>query len=394
MTPVVYVLCQTSSLANGGLESMTQILGGMRSPRVVVTDRESRFTERWRDLGCEVHVWPIPDDDSPFVRLTTRAARAATLVAYNARIAQLLRATGARVLHANDIRAFWFSALGARAVGARVVFAVRDVNHVSRSYGPKWKVTHHLASEIVCLSNEMRDTALERFPPLFPGARGLAHLSVVYSAVDLARMQPLGADARAALRREIRVPDGAFEIAYVGVFSPKKNQLEFLRRVVPAVTARLPRAHFTFAGDFRPESDAYAKECEGAARDLVRAGQVRFAGFDPAPERYYQAADILALASQYEGLPRCMIESLACGTPVVAFDVTSVREFLEKRDCGVAIHRDDYTGMVAAIVRLAEDPALRARMAETAREVAVASFAPELGVAAYAAHYERLGGGG
>lgn len=390
MTPVVYVICQTGALANGGLESVTQILTAIRAPRIVVTDKHTRFTDRWKALGCDVHVWPIPEDEGAENHLKTRASRVATMALYNARVAALVRERGARVVHANDIRAFWFAAPGARAAGARVLFNVRDILDRDRSYGPKWKATHHLASEIVCLSNDMLATVLERFPPLFSSLPGRAGLSVVYSAVDLDRMRPLAPEERKAMREALWIPEETFEIAYVGVLCEKKNQLEFLRKTAPILAERIPRSRVTFVGKFAPSIDPYAKACADAARDLCESGHVRFAGFDPQPERYYQASDVVALASRYEGLPRCMIEGLSCGTPVVAFDVTSVREFLEEKGCGIAVRLHDHEGLADGIARLAEDPALRAKMAVRAREVALESFAPEKSVGAYAATYERL----
>lgn len=390
LTPLVYVICQSEALANGGVESATEILRRVKAHRIVVTQKESRFTQRWRDLGCEVLVWPIPEKDSgPHAG---RAARSAALPSYNARIAGLVRSRGARVVHANDIRAFWFAAPGARAAGASVVFNVRDVFEEGRPYGLRWCATHHLASEIVCLSEEMRDTARERFPPTFPRLPGRAKLSVIYSAVDLERMRPLPGDERARLRRELGIADGAFEIAYVGTFCDKKNQLAFLRETMPVIAARLPDAHVSFVGDFHPERDPYARACAEAVRELGLGDRVRFVGFDTHPERWYQAVDLVALASKYEGLPRCMIESLSCGTPVVAFDVTSVREFLEQRGCGIAVRLHDHAGLAAGIVRLAEDPGLRATTAQRAREVAVRSFDPERSVGSYLELYDRLAG--
>ena len=43
---------------------------------------------------------------------------------------------------------------------------------------------------------------------------------------------------------------------------------------------------------------------------------------------YYQAADALILASRREGMPNVILESLACGTPVIAADVGGIREII------------------------------------------------------------------
>lgn len=395
----VHVIFQSASQANGGLESVTQILR-RAGPSCLVTQRESRFTEAWRALGCEVHVWPAEEGapSAGLARAASRARRTGVELAYNLRVARLVRARGARVVHCNDIAAFWHGALGARAAGARVLFNVRDIFPEGRPYGPRWRLIHHIASEIVCLSDDMRDTVRARFPPLF-AATGLARLTVIHSAVDLERMRPLPAGERAHLRAELGMHEGAFEVAYVGAVCDKKHQLGFLRGAAPALLARVPEARLTFVGDFHPERDAYAAECRDAAaqieaRDERRSSpRVRFAGFDAAVERWYQAADLVVLASRYEGLPRAMIESLSCGTPVAAFDVTSAREFLEGRGCGVVATRYDYDTLVDGIARLAGDEAGRSAMSRRAREVALECFDPEKVASEYIQCYDQLAAG-
>lgn len=49
---------------------------------------------------------------------------------------------------------------------------------------------------------------------------------------------------------------------------------------------------------------------------------------------YYSAADASVLASYREGCPNAVLESLACGTPVVATDVGAVPDILPKPYCG------------------------------------------------------------
>src|ERR1051325_1784786 len=58
---VLFVVTQSGSRANGGVESITQVLERLRGVRpLVVTQTETGFNRRWRDAGASVSVWPMP----------------------------------------------------------------------------------------------------------------------------------------------------------------------------------------------------------------------------------------------------------------------------------------------------------------------------------------------
>lgn len=63
----------------------------------------------------------------------------------------------------------------------------------------------------------------------------------------------------------------------------------------------------------------------------------------------YSAADVLLLCSTREGWPNVVLESLACGTPVVATDVGAVNEILTDRNIGRVVPSRETASMVAAV---------------------------------------------
>jgi glycosyltransferase involved in cell wall biosynthesis len=103
---------------------------------------------------------------------------------------------------------------------------------------------------------------------------------------------------------------------------------------------------------FRVLQSGYARRCLETVRRLGLEEHARFHGFSDRVTEWYQACHIVLLASRREGLARCMIESLACGTPVVSFDACSAREVLEEHDCGRVVPQGGYAGLAAAYVRL------------------------------------------
>ena len=48
----------------------------------------------------------------------------------------------------------------------------------------------------------------------------------------------------------------------------------------------------------------------------------------------YSAADFFILPSKEDNLPNTMLESIACGTPVISFPIGDTKELLEDSKCG------------------------------------------------------------
>lgn len=174
------------------------------------------------------------------------------------------------------------------------------------------------------------------------------NISVVEHGVDLDLFQP-PAD-RAALRRKLGIADRT--VLCVGHLVENKGVDLAIRAV-----ACLAGVHLLIAG-----TGPMDVELQALAETLGVGARVKFLGHvDQArlPE-LYGAADITANCSQREGISNVLLESLACGTPLVATPVWGSPEVLRVPEAGVlAADRSD--GAIAAgIAHLSKHPPDRA----------------------------------
>jgi glycosyltransferase involved in cell wall biosynthesis len=178
------------------------------------------------------------------------------------------------------------------------------------------------------------------------------------------------AEARAAARRRLAIPETAFAIVAVGRIVPIKR----LDRMIDAfelVAARLPEAHLYLVGD------GGARAALGAHVEQAGLhGRVKFVGWSADTPDWYAAADVVALTSEREGTPLALIEAAASARPVVATDVGGVADIVIDGETGFTVPYDDTTAFADRLARLALDPVLRSKMGAAA-PLRAATFSAE-----------------
>jgi glycosyltransferase involved in cell wall biosynthesis len=178
----------------------------------------------------------------------------------------------------------------------------------------------------------------------------------VDNGVDVARYRPLG-EGRGG---------PTLTILYAGVLTDRKGVLDLLV-ASDSLAAGGTEHRILLAGGDPPEGREAADRVRAAAAG--RADRVELLGpLDPdAMPAAYARADVFCLPSWWEAMPLSVLEARASGVAVVATSVGDVPRVLEDGVTGLLVPPRDAAALAAALVRLAEDPALRRTLATNAR---------------------------
>lgn len=201
---------------------------------------------------------------------------------------------------------------------------------------------------------------------------------------------------RRHLRDEYGIPEEKLPVIHMGVetenFAPGRPEGRWNRGTLKLLTVAnlvslkghrflLEAAHdllaagtpceVMLAGDGRERA-----ALEAYARQLGLGGAVRFLGTQTqAQVRALQhECDVFVLPSLIEGIPVCLMEAMACGTPVLATSVYGVPELVVDRVTGLLVPPGDRAAIVAALGWMMGHRAEVDAMTERARAKVVAEF--------------------
>ncbi|MFL6025376.1 MAG: glycosyltransferase [Friedmanniella sp.] len=108
-------------------------------------------------------------------------------------------------------------------------------------------------------------------------------------------------------------------------------------------------------------------ELEDQIDRLGLGGSVTLPGYTTDPGGVYDRAALSLLTSRYEGYPLVLLETLAHGCPVVAYDVKyGAREILSDDVNGYLVKSGDYQALAQRVIAVLRDPALRRRLSDQA----------------------------
>ncbi len=165
-----------------------------------------------------------------------------------------------------------------------------------------YKILYPRADRIICNSKYMQRDLIEHF--------GVPASKTVFipNPVDITRIQGLCNKGKNPYKQ------GKVHLVTVGRLIYQKG-FDLLFRSISKVVDRLPAFDLTVVGD-GPEMRSLKRMIE----NLKIADHVKFVCRQDNPFIYMAHADLFISSSRWEGLPNVVLESLACGTPVLAFD--------------------------------------------------------------------------
>jgi len=386
------VLFINDTARNGGpgrsLQTILRFLDPAAVHRTVLLPRPGEVSALLEGSGAADRIWYEPawieNLVEPWTRpmrrqdflapLPLRALRAAgnlgRMAVAVARTAARVRREGFDLVYCNGTTADFVGALVSGLTGVPALWHMR-YTAVPPALAPLHQrlAASRAVARIVCVSAAT--------------ARLVEHCAdkavVIHNGVDTDAFAPGRCPGR--LRAELALPDDTIVFGSHGRVLARKGYLEMVKAACAALAllsrAERERCHFVVVGDtpqdFRPD---HVEECRSLAEKLGIARHVTFTGFRADVRPYLADWDVAVVPSVYpDPLPRAVIESMAAGKPVIAFDVGGVREMLTPAEGTLLPARPpEVADLARAFVRYVRDPGLRARQGQAARERAVRTF--------------------
>jgi UDP-glucose:(heptosyl)LPS alpha-1,3-glucosyltransferase len=202
-------------------------------------------------------------------------------------------------------------------------------------------------SQIIAVSNEVKRDIIDQYA--VPAER----ITVLYNGVDHERFHPsLRNRWRCLVRRELGIPERAPVVLFVGSGFRRKG----LDRLLAIWNfSSVQNVYLLVVGDDARLSQYRVRANAAAGERII------FAGRQEAVERYYSAADAVALPSIQEAFGNVVLEGLSCGLPVVVARGVGAAEILDgSLTEGIVNNPEDPAELaqkITAQLRRAKDPA-------------------------------------
>ena len=194
---------------------------------------------------------------------------------------------------------------------------------------------------------------------------------VVYSGMDIEAF--LNAQRSDALRQKLNIPSDAKVIVTLARLFELKGYDDVLKGF-PMVLQAIPNAHLLIIGD-----GVLRESLEAEAAEKGFADKVHFAGLispDKVPE-YLILGDILWHLSLREGLPRSVVQALACGIPACGYQLDGTPEVIHHNITGICVPARDIEAIVQGTIELLQNPEKARQAGAAGRELVRERFDKE-----------------
>lgn len=355
------VLQAIAEMAVGGAERVVvELAGGLieDGDRVAVAADRGPLDAELASLQHERH--PIAGHGRSPRRLTLGAIQ----------LARAVRRFEPDVIHSHNVKATAMAAAARLLAGRARTPLLATYHGVTPAEERMAARVLHVADEVVCVSV----AAGERLAAA--GFRG--HVAVIRNAVPIPG--PLPPRRRLALDLELGLRD-ACVVSTVGRLVSQKAHHRFVQAMA-LIADEYPSTRFLVVGE-----GPLRAETERRVRSLGLDGRVVMTGARTDARELIARSAVIVFCSDWEGLSLTALEALAAGVPVVATDVSGMRELLAE-GAGLIVAPDP-AEIAAGVAALLGDPERRAAMGSMGAEIVGRRFSLDAMLRDYRRLYER-----
>ena len=168
------------------------------------------------------------------------------------------------------------------------------------------------------------------------------------------------------LRSRLEIPPTGSIVGTVGRLQPDRGQHRMLM-VLASLRKRGHHVHgLVVGGNAYKLSPAYEAYLRRLVDELDLVGAVTFTGQVPDAGPYIQLMEILVNPSLGESFGIAMLEGMALGVPVVAFNGTGPAEIIDSNESGLLVPPGNEPLLAEALIQLLTDADMRRRLADGA----------------------------
>ncbi len=312
----------------------------------VLTSEEGPFVDALRAEGIPVHV--------------LRSLSKRSIPAMNG----LIRREGFDLVYGNNHSGSSENAFIAAKIAGRPF-----VCHL-RGLGDLREAREHLFLRFVDAIVAVSDACALSYRGRIPAEK----VHVVHNGLDPSPFQGPVDGAREHLLEVTGLPEDATILVYVAHVRPLKGQ-DYCIRALARLAQDRPSARLVLIGALRDRG--YLGLLQELIDHLDLGGHVTMLGYREDVPLLLRGGDIYMHSSDSEAHPRVVLEAMAAGLPVVAFDVGGIGETILDGETGYLVPPGDTEGLAGRALELARDPSLRRRFGALGRRRVELDFSPE-----------------
>ncbi|MFD1362328.1 glycosyltransferase family 4 protein [Lentibacillus salinarum] len=312
------------------------------------------FTEKLEEKSIKVETVEYPqelDKTGGQIRNGGVISKFRTLmgfIKYIKKCISYFRSKNIDLVYCNDIRSILTCGLAAKLSGIPVLWYVR----IDKNLGIFNHIGANIANHIVVIADSIKNIFNDKY--IF-GSKN--KFSTVYTGIDLAHVDSVKSDD--LLRDELNMESDVRLVGTIASIQPRKGQKDLINSIVKLSKDNsdvLENTKFLIVGDtLSPSEKEYLEEIKQIIKNNNLDDYFYFLGWRKDILNIMKQLDLVVLPSYSEGLPRTVLESLACSCPVISTDVAGTGEIVDHETNGILVPPGDVGSLAEALDHMLSD---------------------------------------